>query len=220
MSPVSTLLPVTAPLTLAPRKPSPLAIPVLGCDPSLSNFGFADAQVIVHDFAAREIEIRVTAIDMVHTEKQSTKKNVRQNSDDLRRAREVTFGFHKHARAAKLVFVEVPHGSQSSRASLSAGVCVGVLAGSPRQIIEVSAEEVKLASVGRKTATKMEIIHWAHDLYPELAWIPRSVRSKKAEPLADENEHMADAIAAIYAGVRTEAFRQIFVALQLAKASA
>jgi hypothetical protein len=72
-------------------------------------------------------------------------------------------------------------------------------------MIEVTPAEVKLAGFGIRTATKQEMIAWATDKHPEANWKMRMLKGKKV--LTSDNEHMADATAAIYAGMKTEQFK-------------
>jgi Holliday junction resolvasome RuvABC endonuclease subunit len=94
---------------------------------------------------------------------------------------------------------------------VSYGVCVGVLGaikalGIP--IIEVTPLEVKKTFTGDKNATKDQMIQTAVELYPE-ANFPRC-RGK----ITNKAEHVADAIAAIHAGVKTPAFQNIMRIIQ------
>ena len=115
------------------------------------------------------------------------------------------------------MFVEVPVGSQSARAMASYGVCIGLLAAlSDKPLIEVTPTEVKLAAVGSKTASKQEMISWASDLYPHLNWI----KSRGKSELADKNEHIADAIGAIHAGILTDEFARLVAAVRLRQSAA
>lgn len=89
----------------------------------------------------------------------------------------------------------------------SYGICVGIL-GAIREsgipFFEVTPTEVKLASVGSKTASKSDMINWAIKHHPEAGW-PMS----RGSVVAGKAEHMADAIATIYAGIKTQPFQQI-----------
>lgn len=175
-------------------------IAVLGMDPSLRNWGLAEATL---DLDAECLTTPI--ISTIHTQVLKTKQ-VRQNSDDLATAEQLATTAIEAAKRAKVVFVEVPVGSQSARAMASYGVCVGVL-GAIRalgvQLIEVTPLEVKLAFTGKRTATKEEMILRAVELYPEANW-PR-----QKGKVVDRAEHMADAIAAIHAGVNTPMFQQL-----------
>ena len=57
-----------------------------------------------------------------------------------------------------------------------------------------------MASVGRKNASKKEMIEWAYEKHPEAPWLVRN-----DFPLMKQ-EHMADSIAVMYAGMRTKEF--------------
>jgi Holliday junction resolvasome RuvABC endonuclease subunit len=93
----------------------------------------------------------------------------------------------------------------------SYGICVGIL-GAMRSrgthFFEVTPTEVKLAATNNKTATKKQMIDWAMTNHPAAPW---PWYKKKGERLLSEAkaEHMADAIAAIYAGVKLPAFQQL-----------
>lgn len=178
---------------------------MLGMDPSLNNWGLASG---FFDLETRKLSI--THLDVINPEF-SSGKTVRQNSKDLERARQLAFKAAQAARDAKAVFVEVPVGSQSARAMASYGVCVGVLGALRAQEIpffEVTPTEVKLATIGKKTASKAEIIERAVSMYPQANW-PLVTRNGETSVSAAKAEHMADAIGAIEAGIHTEAFKAI-----------
>lgn len=181
-----------------------MIIPVLGLDPSLRNWGLAEG---VLDLETGELsQLNLTIIE---TEPDKT-KDVRQNSKDLASADQLASALFPIAKKAKLVFVEVPHGSQSAAAMKSYGICVGIL-GSLRamgtQLIEVNSTEVKQVFTGCKTATKKQMIDKALEWYPD-ANFPRE-KGKPNGRVIDKAEHVADAIAAIHAGVRTPVFQNV-----------
>jgi Holliday junction resolvasome RuvABC endonuclease subunit len=120
--------------------------------------------------------------------------------------------------APTVVFAEVPVGSQSSRAMCSYGVCIGLLAGLAARVplIQVQPTEVKLAAVGTKTASKEEMIEWATGLYPQLPWF--TTKRKGVTTFSAKNEHIADAIAAIYAGILTDEFKRMIAMWKVATA--
>jgi Holliday junction resolvasome RuvABC endonuclease subunit len=131
-----------------------------------------------------------------------TGKQVRQNSLDLQASQQLCAGALSAVKDAQIIFVEVPVGSQSARAMASYGICVGVLGAlraSGIPFFEVTPNEVKLASVGSKVATKNEMIQWASNTHPEVQW-PKA---------AAKAEHVADATAAIHAGLNTNEFKQL-----------
>lgn len=176
---------------------------VVGIDPSLRNMGFSKGVI---DLDTGDI----VSVDLVLVETEADKKNakvVRKNSDDLERARLLHEAIQKHTKGYSIAFVEVPVGSQSARAMASYGICVGVLASCPIPMVQVTPNEVKMATVGIKTATKEQMIEWASQTHPTAPWL--TVKRKGVIEMVNKNEHLADATAAIHAGVLTDQFRQL-----------
>lgn len=179
-------------------------IKVVGYDPSLRNWGISKG------FLSKDLQLQVQEVSII-CPVLPTGKQVRQNSLDLEAARQLCKGAIAAAEGAKAIFVEVPIGSQSARAMASYGICVGVLGalratGIP--FFEVTPTEVKVAAVGYKNATKLEMIQWATTKHPEANW-PTYKRNGVSIVSESQAEHMADATAAIYAGVNTAQFQQI-----------
>jgi Holliday junction resolvasome RuvABC endonuclease subunit len=177
-----------------------MIIPVVGFDPSLTNWGIAEAQLDLSTGL-----LTTPYLTLVEPEKLKNKQ-VRQNSTDLFVAEQLARVALEVARRAKVVFVEVPVGSQSARAMASYGVCVGVLGALRAEgisLIEVTAFEVKKTFTGDKNATKQTMIDTAVKLYPD-ANFPR-----QGERVVLKAEHVADAIAAIHAGVLTPTFQNL-----------
>lgn len=184
-------------------------IKVLGLDPSLRNWGISAGTYCTETNIVTIKTLEVVCADL------PTGKQVRQNSLDLETAYQVFAAVQKYL-GAQAIFVEVPHGSQSARSMASYGVCVGVLgsiraAGTP--FFEVTASEVKRASCGIKTATKEQMIDWAVKAHPEAPWPTQKVKGE-VSIIKGKAEHMADATAAIYAGVSSNQFKQ-FAAFKL-----
>ena len=173
-------------------------INVLGVDPSLSNFGLVEATIDIET-----LDIVITSMRLVETENEKGKQ-VRQSSDDLRRAILIHKAFSKAYVGKIFVISEIPSGSQSSRGSLSNGACLMAIAGSPVPVIQVTPNEVKMVSVGKRNASKAEMIEWATSKYPRLDWFTH--KSKGKIICGNKNEHLADAIATIHAGVKTDQF--------------
>ena len=169
-------------------------------DPAIRNLGIVRGIVALEDMG-----IRISSMNLVQTQDDSGKK-VRKSSDDLRRAMELHGAMVLAETWGEILIAEIPSGSQSARSSLGAGVMIGLLAARRKPLIQVSPAEAKKVAVGRSNATKDEMIEWAYGLYPSADWI-KSIRSKRASKLTDENEHLADAIAIAHAGVRTPEFR-------------
>lgn len=178
-----------------------MKLKLIGIDPSLRNFGYASA---LYDTDTGEVEIvELNLVESKPADK-STKKKIRQNCLDLEDAKEQQRGMIAYASGHQLAIAEVPVGSQSARSMASYGICVGVLSSCPVPLIPVSPTEVKKAGHGASSATKEEQIEWAVTKHPEANWL----RVKKTGNLLGKNEHMADAVAAIYAGIRTPEFQQ------------
>ena len=175
---------------------------VIGVDPALRNFGIVHAEL---DLFTMKFE--VTGMRLVQSEDDAKKaKTVRKNSDDLRRARLLHSGFMDACKDAQFAFVEVPVGSQSARAMASYGICVGVIVACPIALIQVTPKEVKMAGFGKASATKDEMIESAVKEYPDAPWLYR--KSKGSLVLLNDNEHLADALFAIKAGINTDEFKQ------------
>ena len=188
-------------------------IRVCGFDPSMRNWGMAVADL---DLKSGLLDVPTLSIIQPRDEKS---KQVRKNSKDLALAKQLFEGAYDIAKTCKVVFVEVPVGSQSARAMASYGVCVGVLGsltGLGITIIEVSPEENKKALTGIKHATKEAMISAAMAEYPTANW-PRQERNgatfKKGD-LKAEAEHVADAIGAIHAGCATPTFQTLLKLLR------
>ena len=169
---------------------------ICGIDPALRNTGVVRG---VLDTSSRSI--RLSDCLLITTEP-STEK-ILKSADDLERSQHIHTQLHKFIKDVDLVFCEMPVGSQTSRAQTSYGIIIGLLASIKTPIIRVSPLEVKHVVGATKTTTKKEIITWAVSIYPWLSWM----RTKKGI-ITNQNEHVADAIATIHAGLETEQFKQ------------
>lgn len=170
-----------------------MIITVLGCDPSMRNFGLVRAQLDIEKGQILSIE----NMALIETEVGKNKR-VRKNSDDIDRCRLLSAGLKKALQGVSIVFCEMPVGSQSARAMASYGMCMGILSQIEIPLIQLTPTEVKLAAVGDKNATKKEMIQWAVARYPDAKWLRQGTR------VIDKNEHLADATAAIEAGLQHE----------------
>ena len=179
---------------------------VVGMDPSLRNWGIAKGVLI----PSQKMQVRIDWLDVIQPVL-PTGKQVRQNSVDLESAKQLCEGAWKAAQGAHAIFVEVPVGSQSARAMAAYAICIGVLGAlrtSGVPFFEVTPTEVKLAAAGKKTATKAEMIEWGVSKHPEANW-PTYKSNGKTLISEAKAEHMADAIAAIYAGIACNSFQQM-----------
>jgi hypothetical protein len=100
----------------------------------------------------------------------------------------------------------------------SYGVCVGVLAACPIPLIQVTPSEVKLAGTGFKTATKDEMVEAAMNKFPTANWL-LTKRGGQMVPVS-ANEHLADAVFAIEAGLKTDQLKQAIALMRQFKAAA
>jgi Holliday junction resolvasome RuvABC endonuclease subunit len=184
-------------------------IKILGLDPAFAAFGVVEAELNLDTF-----DIRVVDMHLIKTEKQAG-KGYRVSSDNLRRAREINNALGQFYPDAYLIFSEIPQGSQSAKACTALGIAVGIVASGPLPIIEVTAFEVKKEAVGKKTASKGEMIDWATKLYPNAPW--KTKKQKGVISFTNDNEHLADAIGVIHAGVKTDQFQQVLNMLKTLK---
>lgn len=178
-----------------------MQIPVLGQDPSLNHWGLAPALLDLNTGCLTTPNIKLIE------PRELEGKQIRVNSNDLFRAEQLAQLVIEESRKAKAIFVEVPVGSQSARSMASYGICVGIL-GAVRAlgipIIEVTATESKVALTNNKNATKQQMIDHAWENYPQSPWL----KDRNGKLIA-KNEHMADAIGAIHAGVITPEFQKL-----------
>lgn len=189
-------------------------IKVLALDPSIRNFGIARLRINIDT-----LKIAVEDLQLIQTESRSGKQ-VRKNSDDLRRAQEIARAVRAQiaTHGVKFVISEVPSGAQSARAAFLLGSCVGILGSLTTPLIQVQPLETKLATVGRKTASKQDMIDWAMAKHPEAPWL--LYKSKGVMVPNQSNEHLADAVGVGYAGILTNEFQQAVALLRSLTASA
>jgi len=184
-----------------------MLVKVTGMDPSLTHWGLASVMLNLSTGIPT-----IPTLKLVEP-KELEGKNIRVNSNDLHRAEQLATAVFEETKDSKVIFVEVPVGSQSARAMASYGVCIGILASlrsQGKQIIQVTATESKLALTGNRNATKQQMIDYAWENYPTANW---DLDSKTGKPLK-KSEHVADAIAAIHAGVHTPSFKQLMQLLE------
>jgi Holliday junction resolvasome RuvABC endonuclease subunit len=184
-------------------------IRILGIDPSLRNTGLA-----VADYDIFTGKLNVFKVEIAQTANGNDGKVVRKSSDDLSRARAITTEIKRviAIHSPNFAVAEVPGGTQSARGAFSNGVCCGLLACLSLPLIEVSPMEVKLASVGIKTASKNQMIQWAVAKWPNAGWFTRKLKGEIV--MTNDNEHVADACAAIQAGLLTAQFAQAIAMMQ------
>jgi len=167
-------------------------------DSSLANTGIAVGNVG---------PTGVITIDYIklHSTSKSKHKQIRASSDAIQRCRS-TWQFIKeiiNSEKPNVVFMETPSGSQSSAGMKSYGATCQLIASIEPAPIEVTPIEVKVGSVGVKTASKTDMINWAYKLYPNVEWFWHAGKKQA------KNEHMADAIAIAYAATKTQEFERL-----------
>jgi hypothetical protein len=180
-----------------------MKIKVVAFDPSTSAFGCCKASIDIDTLA-------VTVDDLkLYTTESEAKKGVIKQSDDLRRAKVVREGMLEACAGASLAISEIPFCNPGGYASanFNSGLVTGVLASLELPLIQVFPADVKVAAVGHRHAAKEEIIEWALLKHPDAPWLMRKLKGKLYPTKA--NEHLADAVAAVYAAMKTEQFKQI-----------
>ena len=188
-------------------------IKLAGIDPSLRNTGLA-----LGHYNLDTGEWGVERVAIVQTERLAGKV-VRQNSDDYRWARELITGINKQLaeHGTTFIFAELPTGAQSARAMFSFGLTTAIMAGLTPPLIQVQPREVQIAVLGKAGKDKERIIEWAVAKWPNAGWMTR--KFKGAIQLIADNEHPADACAAIAAGVETAQFAQALALASRMKAA-
>lgn len=189
-------------------------IKFLSIDSSLRNTGISWGSINGN-------EVHIEGILLHQTEK-SKNKQVRASSDTIRSCRSTyTFLIGKIKEInPQVIFVETPSGSQSASGMKSYGATCQLIGSIYPPPVEVTPNEAKIASTGNKKATKAEIIKWAYDKYPNLDWVKSgkilksSVQVTGTLHLSGDNEHCADSIAVVHAGVNTDEFKQLMALLK------
>lgn len=179
-----------------------MKIRIVGFDPSTSNWGICKSTLDLES-----MEWTVDDLILVETESES-KKGVIKQSDDLRRAKIVQSGMIDACHGASIAISEIPFCNPAgyAGANFNSGLVTGVLASCPIPLIQVFPAEVKMKATGIRSATKGEMIDWAMKRFPEAPWKMRKLKGKMVPMNA--NEHLADAVASINAGLDSQQFKQ------------
>ena len=176
-------------------------IKAIAIDAAFANMGLARVEITSKGGV---MKVWAKGIQLVSTEREGHKQ-VRKSSDDLRRAMILVQGIKDYVGDASIAFAEVPSGSQSASAARALGIAVGCLASCPVPVIEVSPMEVKklFSPDGKRKVPKTEIIAWAMKQWPDLPWL------RHAGKITLANEHLADALAIVMAGIATPEFKRM-----------
>lgn len=177
---------------------------VVGLDPAFANFGMVAADLRLS--GAPGARVTPVAMSLVQTKGEGKDRVGFKSSENLARFREI----HKALSAflqthrPELVFAEVPSGAQNANAAMALGGAVGILASIQQPIIEVSPLEVKRLFTQKQEAVPKAVIRaWAYERWPEAQWIIHGGKRTL------KNEHLADALATIEAGLQTPTFQQL-----------
>lgn len=178
---------------------------VVGLDPALSNLGMVKAVV---DGKSLKI-VRILDMRLVKTIP-TGEKGVIKNHDRMRRGRELLQEIRNFCYDTTMTFAEIPEGAQDANAAMALALVMGVLCACPNRLVEVRPREVK-AITGFPTADKEKMRQWAYDRYPTAPWKVHSGKKTK------DNEHLADAVATVEAGLQHPMFRQYAALLSAAE---
>lgn len=177
----------------------------MGFDPSMSNWGVVEGQYDPH-----ATKLTLSRGYVIQPNKELVEhKSVRTNVKDLQKANVLALHL-KNALSywrPQAIFVEVPVGSQNSRAMCSYGMCIGLLGFLKlhnSSLFVVTPTEVKLALTNAKGASKQDMIDAAVALHPEVPW-----PLKNGEVIKGKAEHIADAIGAVHAGINSQDFKNL-----------
>lgn len=183
---------------------------VAGLDGSKANFGIA-----IVDIDMDSLKLDVVDLILIKTAR-TKKKQVRASSDNLRRAQEVAHPLRDHLKQCISVFGEVPSGGQDYHSVLGFGTVIGIYASIIPPFIEVSPAETKMAAVGTKTASKEEMVEWAVEKYPDAPWrrYKQNGKNYKKGEITKDNEHLADGVAVVHAGILLPSFQQTIAILR------
>lgn len=179
----------------------------IGIDPALSNLGMCRGWI---DLDSMEWEVE--ELNLQET-KPVTSKTVRKSSLDYDRARELFEAQKAFAEGADFAFAEMPIGSQSANAMKGYGMCIMLIATLDIPLIQVSPTEVKVRAVRDKNATKEEMINWAVKKFPDINWL------RRGQKILAKNEHLADSIAAVNAGMMEDDFKSLVAMMRRVTAS-
>lgn len=170
-----------------------MKVNILGLDPSLRNWGWVKG---IYDTDTQSLYFYDCGVILT---KPDTSK-IKQSLKDKNTATTLYSSLLGLIQETDIICAELPHGSQSSRAMVSYAVCVaiiGCIQHSFKNIVEVSALDVKKI-VGNRDTSKQEIISWVRDKHPELKL-----------PKTSKDEHICDAVVAIYASLNQPKFESI-----------
>lgn len=182
---------------------------IVGMDPSMSNWGIAKGS-----YNTVTDEITFKELIVVSPDKQKCLQT-RNNSKDIYIAEQLFQAVLQEVKDAHVVFAEIPVAGQNARSCVSYAMCVSIVAAlnkvTNNSVIQVSPNQVKNVVV--KNASKKEMIEWAANAHPEANWQYKTVKGAKSI-ISGHAEHVADAIASVYAGASLPEFSSLIKVLK------
>lgn len=171
----------------------------LSIDPSLRNTALVWGEIKGDD------DITISGYELIQTTK-SKNKQIRASSDLIERSRTVLRGVQEIVSEINphICFAETPSGSQNASGAKSYAISCMIIAALNPPAIEITPIELKVKTVGKKTASKDEIIKWVDERFPGVLEVKRNGEINKGKM-----EHVADAICATIAGMNTTQFKQL-----------
>jgi Holliday junction resolvasome RuvABC endonuclease subunit len=180
---------------------------VLGLDGSLQNFGIAVARVDTGTWTVLDVKNLVLSKTTKNTD-----KKVRRADDDFKRFAQHVYEVRLIAAVEKVeyIFGEIPSGAQDARAAFAFGGVTAMLAALTYdyKVVTVTPAEVKLAATGMKHADKDDVIRAMYSCFPDAPWLTSNkpnqmdIKTPEGKYLTNANEHLADAVGVILAGIK------------------
>lgn len=156
---------------------------VLGFDPSLSNWGYCKVFISDSGLEFKEYGVIQTKPD---------KRKIKQNIKDYERCQCLYKNLLPLLDGVDVICVELPTGSQSSRAMVSYSVCIALTAciSTIKPNIRIITPRQVKEHTNAVDGSKEHIINWVKDKYPNLKL-----------PCKTKAEHICDSIVAIHVGM-------------------
>lgn len=173
---------------------------IVAIDPSFRNMAFV--------FATLEGDIQDIVVDGYHLEQTQRASEGSRREDDWNTARKLADASRGLTEDADVVFIEQPVGSQSARSAWTLGITLGLMAAIHKPVITLSARDVKRGFTGNTAATKPEMIARAEKLFPYVDF-PKHKLQGRLRVNVGKSEHIADALATLYVGIRTKEFARL-----------
>lgn len=178
-----------------------MMIKYMSLDPSLTN-----TAVVYGELDTSTDTLYPKNYKLINTVKTKL-KTIRASSDLVRRCRTINEELQKLIDEYKpdVVFVETPSGSQNYSGAISYAVSCYLIGTINPPPIEVTPLEVKMASVGKGTASKKDVMNYCLKKFPDF---PYELK-KDGSMVEAKMEHVCDSIASSVAGVKSKQYSQL-----------